>query len=166
MDDTAACAATRHANQVHAVVERLALRGRWTLVLSGGNVHLPTGPGVAGLLADARLACRVRADVPALALSPTLWAFLVDPAGTPPPVLPAGAWLLDRGACLPLPPSVTAEGPVRWVREPRDVLPRLDAVVGLLHERSGAAAVGPAAVGVAGQPSWSSSRNASANAPR
>lgn len=79
MDDTAACAATRHANQVHAVVERLARR--------------------------------VRADVPALALSPTLWAFLVDPAGAPPPVLPAGAWLVDRGAYLPLPPSVTAEGP-------------------------------------------------------
>ncbi|MGM1064470.1 hypothetical protein [Saccharothrix sp. Mg75] len=132
MDDTAACTATRYANQLHATVERLALRRGWPLVLSGGNVHLPTGHGVAGLLVDVRLASPVRADVPVLALSPTLWAFLVDPARALRPVLPAGVLLLDGGRYLPLPPSVTADGPVRWVREPRDALPRLAEVLDLL----------------------------------
>ncbi|WP_157620125.1 hypothetical protein [Saccharothrix sp. NRRL B-16348] len=32
---------------------------------------------------------------------------------------------------LPLPPSVTADGPVRWIREPGDHLPRLSTVLHL-----------------------------------
>ncbi|MFD7660739.1 hypothetical protein ACFV4N_42785 [Actinosynnema sp. NPDC059797] len=133
MDDTAACAATRYANQLHATVERLAIGRRWPLVLADGNVHLPTGRGIAGLLVPSPLGSRVPADLPALALSPALWAFLVDVTGACRPPLPPHTRLIADGRHLPLPPSVTADGPVRWVREPRASLPPLDLVLDLLR---------------------------------
>jgi hypothetical protein len=132
MDNSAACAATRYANQVHATVERLAIGRRWPLVLSDGNVHLPTGRGIGGLLVSARVGGQVEAALPALALSADLWAFLVDTADTGTPVLPPHVRLMNSGQYLPLPPSVTADGPVRWVREPGDHLPRLSTVLHLL----------------------------------
>ncbi|GAB2962348.1 hypothetical protein [Saccharothrix stipae] len=136
MDDSAACAATRYANQVHATVERLAIGRRWSLVLADGNVHLPTGRGIAGLLVSASVGARVDAALPALALSADLWAFLVDTADALDagmPVLPPRVRLVSDGRYLPLPPSVTADGPVRWVREPGDHLPRLTTVLRLLR---------------------------------
>jgi hypothetical protein len=140
MDDSAACAATRYANQLHATVERLAIGRRWPLVLSDGNVHLPTGRGIGGLLVSAWIGGQVEAAqpalaLPALALSAELWAFLVDTAGIAgvgPPVLPPHVRLVNNGQYLPLPPSVTADGPVRWVHEPGDHLPRLSTVLHLL----------------------------------
>ncbi|MEU4765980.1 hypothetical protein AB0H12_22245 [Actinosynnema sp. NPDC023794] len=132
MDDSAACAATRYANQVHATVERLAIGRRWPLVLSDGNVHLPTGRGIGGLLVSARVGGQVQATLPALALSADLWAFLVDTADAGSPVLQPHVRLMNSGQYLPLPPSATADGPVRWVREPGDHLPRLSTVLHLL----------------------------------
>ncbi|MFD0206133.1 MULTISPECIES: hypothetical protein [Saccharothrix] len=132
MDDSAACAATRYANQVHATVERLAIAKRWPLVLADGNVLLPTGRGIGGLLVDARLGERVEAALPALALSTDLWAFLVDTTDAARSPLPPRMRLLDNGHHLPLPPSVTADGPVRWIHEPTDHLPRLATVLRLL----------------------------------
>lgn len=132
MDDSAACAATRYANQVHATVERLAIGRRWPLVLADGNVHLPTGRGIGGLLVSARVGGQVEAALPALALSADLWAFLVDTADAGTPVLPSHVRLMNNGHYLPLPPSVTADGPVRWVREPTDHLPRLSTALRLL----------------------------------
>ncbi|MCC8249962.1 hypothetical protein [Saccharothrix luteola] len=132
MDNSAACAATRYANQVHATVERLAIGRRWPLVLSDGNVHLPTGRGIGGLLVSAWVGGQVEAALPALALSADLWAFLVDTADAGAPVLPPHVRLVNNGQYLPLPPSVTADGPVRWVREPGDHLPRLSTALHLL----------------------------------
>lgn len=132
MDDSAACAATRYANQLHATVERLAIGRRWPLVLSDGNVHLPTGRGIGGLLVSARIGGQVGVELPAPALSADLWAFLVDTADAGAPVLPPHVRLVNGGHYLPLPPSVTADGPVRWIREPGDHLPRLATVLRLL----------------------------------
>ncbi|WP_158845716.1 hypothetical protein [Saccharothrix deserti] len=136
MDDSAACAAS-YANQLHATVERLAIGRRWPLVLSDGNVHLPTGRGIAGLVVSARIGRQIDAVLPAVALSADLWAFLVDtvdfdPAGAARPVLPPQVRLVNGGQYLPLPPSVTADGPVRWIHEPGDFLPRLTTVLRLL----------------------------------
>ncbi|QFZ19409.1 hypothetical protein [Saccharothrix syringae] len=133
MEDTAACTATRYANELHATVEDLAIGRRWPLVLADGNVHLPTGRGIAGLVVDARLAAQVPVELPALALTPVLWAFLVDVIGVHAPVLPPYARLVTGGRYLPLPPSVTADGPVRWVRRPGGALPRLSSVLDLLR---------------------------------
>ncbi|MFD1151735.1 hypothetical protein [Saccharothrix hoggarensis] len=135
MDDSAACAATRYADQLRATVERLALAigRRRPLVLCDGNIHLPTGHGIAGLVVSAHVGARVDAVLPALALSVDRWAFLVDTAGVAVPVLPPRVRLVDGGRYLPLPPSVTADGPVTWVHEPVAALPRLTTVLGLLR---------------------------------
>ncbi|TQM78478.1 hypothetical protein FHX81_0747 [Saccharothrix saharensis] len=132
MDNPAACAATRYANQLHATVERLAIGRRWPLVLSDGNVHLPIGRGIGALLVRAGIGGRVGAGLPALALSAGLWAFLVDTADAGTPALPPHVRLMTDGQYLPLPPSVTADGPVRWIREPDARLPRLATALGLL----------------------------------
>ncbi|MFE9750592.1 hypothetical protein ACFYOT_37285 [Saccharothrix saharensis] len=60
------------------------------------------------------------------------WPLPVDTADAGTPALPPHVRLMTDDQCPPLPPSVTADGPVRWIREPDARLPRLATVPGLL----------------------------------
>ncbi|MBP2336455.1 hypothetical protein JOF41_002633 [Saccharothrix coeruleofusca] len=127
MDVIGSCAAVEYANELHATVERCALRLGWPLVLVDGNVHLATDRGVVGLLVGARFGGHLLGElrgrgweVPVLALPGVAlrWAFLVRTPVGPVPRLPAWARVVSGPQLLPLPPSVTGHGPARWVHAP------------------------------------------------
>ncbi|CCH33266.1 hypothetical protein ABZ816_18925 [Actinosynnema sp. NPDC047251] len=121
----------KYADQLHATVERLAIGLGWPLVLADGNVYLPTSRGIVGLVVPARFGGWVDAEfdrrgivAATLALPDGTWAFLVEDPGVQHPPVPSGVFVVDGPSYLPVPPSVTVGGPVRWVREPRtDVRP-------------------------------------------
>ncbi|MEV0675651.1 hypothetical protein AB0I60_03915 [Actinosynnema sp. NPDC050436] len=115
-----------YAEQLHATVERLAIGLGWPLVLADGNVYLPTSRGIIGLVVPARFGGWVDAEfrrrcvaAGTVALADGTWAFLVEDPGVQDPPVPSGVLVVNGPRYLPVPPSVTGDGPVRWVREPR-----------------------------------------------
>ncbi len=116
----------QYSEELHATVERLAIGLGWPLVLADGNVYVPTSRGIVGMVVPARFGGWVDAEFrrrgivsATVALPDGTWAFLVEDPGARIPALPPDVLVVSGPRYLPVPPSVTGDGPVRWVREPR-----------------------------------------------
>lgn len=92
--------------------------GGLDLVLAGGLVAVLVTEQVARSALD--LLARRNLDGPVLALPghPVRWAFLADLAGTPAGTAATPAGVVVRTDRVPLPPTATRFGPVRWIRPP------------------------------------------------
>ncbi|MEU7524316.1 hypothetical protein AB0A74_01120 [Saccharothrix sp. NPDC042600] len=108
----------------------------WTVVVRPPAVELRLQATMRAVAVRAGVGCEVASLLWAAApLGPVvavpcgtlvLWAFLAaDDPGDPYPVVPFGAKLLSRDRTLPLPPTRSRHGEVRWVSRPAADAPRL-----------------------------------------
>ncbi|NUT96438.1 MAG: hypothetical protein HOY78_30860 [Saccharothrix sp.] len=127
--ETDADAASVDEATLQAARRAYATQFAWHVVVDGGSVGLCLDGPVRGVAMRAGFGCEVAGLLwsseplgPVLAVPGSamlLWVFLVAPEeGGGCPAVPPGSQLLSTGQTVPLPPSRSRWGEVRWVKRP------------------------------------------------